>query len=199
MSEKMKRREFLPLAGVGAVLAPTILTSCSSPTESEPLYVPGTIAFERRPSYSSDETQRNIYIMDWSAETQINLTAEIPGSQGRPFWSPDGTELYFDTVLDGKGFIQIITDLTDPEGSLETILNLPEGHQVYPIVHPNGNLLVYSQTNGLDRYSSGVLVAYDMSSGQELSRNETAFSGMINNNNSNDRQFLIVHPLFCKS
>jgi len=185
---KLTRREALPLLG-SLVAAPTILTGCSSPTESKPLWVSGTIAFERRPSYGSDETQRDIYIMDWSAETQINLTADIPGSQGRPFWSPDGTALYFDSVVDGNSFIQRISDLTDPSGSLETIVN-EEGHQSNPMLYSDNNLLVYNQTTDLDINTYGAVVAFDMGSGQEISRSETVGRKVLDNNRSSDRAFI---------
>jgi len=186
--KRLTRREAFPLLG-SLVAAPTILTGCSSPTESEPLWVPGTIAFERRPSYSSDETQRDIYIMDWSAETQINLTADIPGSQGRPFWSPDGTALYFDSIVDGNSFIQRISDLTNPTGSLETIVD-EEGHQSGPIVHSDGNLLVYCQTDSLHELISGTMVAYDIDSGQEISRSGVTVVRVLGNNVSNNREFM---------
>jgi len=187
MTNKMNRREFLPLAGAGAVLAPTIIAGCSTSTEPDPLSIPGTIVFERDASYESDN--RNIYIMDWSTETQINLTADLPGSQGRPFWSPDGLKLYFDSIVDGNCAICRINDLTDPSGSLETIVD-EEGHQTYPIVHPDGNLLVYSQTNNLDKLTSGIMVAFDMNSGQELSRTEAQVGRVLDNNKPNDRAFI---------
>ncbi|MFC1529421.1 TolB family protein [Gemmatimonadota bacterium] len=189
MTNKMNRREFLPLAGAGAVLGPTLLSSCSDPTSPEPVFIPGTIAFERRPLYSSDETQRNIYIMDWSAETQINLTADIPGSQGRPFWSPDGTALYFDSIVDGKGFIQRINDLTDPVGSLETIVN-EAGHQSHPMVYSDNNLLIYNQTTDLDINAYGAVVAFDLNSGQEISRCDATGKKVLDNNRSSDRAYI---------
>jgi len=187
MSEKMKRREFLPLAGAGAIMAPTILSSCSTSTGPGKLSIPGTIAFERDTAYEGGD--RDVWIMDWTTETQINLTADIPGSHGRPYWSQDGTALYFDSVVDGKSFIQKMNDLTDPVGSLEVIVN-EAGHQLYPIVHPDGNLLVYSQMDSLNVLSSSSIVAYDMSLGQEISRTEENVVRVINNNNPNDRAFI---------
>ena len=184
MSEKMNRRNFLPLAGAGAIMAPTILTSCSAPTAPDPISIPGTIVFQRTTSSGSD-----IYIMDWSAETQINLTADIPGNHGRPFWGPDGMSLYFDSEVDGKSSISRISDLANPAGSLETIVD-EEGHQIHPQVHPDGNLLVYSQTTGMSVISNGLLVAYDLNSDQEISRTTNCIIKVGDNSFPVDRDFL---------
>ncbi|MFC1499536.1 TolB family protein [Candidatus Zixiibacteriota bacterium] len=172
MSAKMNRREFLPLAGAGAIMAPTIITGCSSPTEPGPLYVPGTITFERETT-----SGRNIYITDWTGEAQINLTEQIPGNHGRPFWGPDGFTLYFDTELDGENYINRISDLTNPAGSLERVVD-EAGYQFQPIVHSNGNLIVYRQKANLSD-NEGKLVAYDMGSNTVISMSEST-TGLVN-------------------
>ncbi|MFC1499443.1 TolB family protein [Candidatus Zixiibacteriota bacterium] len=186
MSENMNRREFLPLAGVGAIMAPTIITGCSSKTlsASDPISIPGTIAFERNTGLD-----RHVYIANWNAETRINLTADIPGKHGRPCWSPDGSALYFDSEVDGKSSIKRINDIADPVGSLETIVD-DEGHQIHPQVHPDGDLLVYTQMTTLSIISNGCLVAYDMSSSQEISRTGNCITKAGDDSQSVDRAFV---------
>jgi len=183
MTNMMNRREFLPLAGTGAILAPTILTNCSPPTLPDPVSFPGTIAFQRVTSYSS-----HIYIMDWSAETQVNLTEDIPGFHGRPFWSQDGSKLYFDSEVNGKNSIYRLNDLTDPAGSLEEVVS-EAGHQYHPIIHQDDNLLVYSHKyNNGDAY--GCLAAVDLDTGQVISITDNSVERTGDNSRSVDKAFL---------
>ncbi|MFC1529423.1 TolB family protein [Gemmatimonadota bacterium] len=185
MIRMINRREFLPLAGAGAVLAPTIVAGCATSTEPDPLSIPGTIAFQRVTSSRSD-----IYIMDWSADNQINLTADIPGSSSAPFWSPDGSAIFFDRIVDGNRFIARIDDLTNPSESLATVVDL-EGDQLWPIVHSEGELLVYHhlETPGS---TAGYLAAYDMNSSSVISMTENVVGNAGDNERgrSEDKQFL---------
>ncbi|MFC1529422.1 TolB family protein [Gemmatimonadota bacterium] len=183
MTRTMNRREFLPLAGAGAILSPTILMSCSNPTSPERISIPGTIAFQRVVSSSSD-----IYIMDWSAETQINLTEDISGQHGRPFWGVDGSTLYFDSEVEGKRSIYRIDDVSDPAGSLQRITD-EAGHQCQPIVHSDGKLLVFNQKTNLTDYH-GCLVAYDMDTHQVVSMSDTLTGWVADDDKSEDKHFL---------
>jgi len=184
MTKMLNRREFLPLAGAGAIMAPTIITGCSTSTEPDPISIPGTIAFQRVTSYSSD-----IYIMDWSAEHSISLTANIPGKHARPFWGPGGQSLYFDSEVEGKNSINRINDLTDPVESLESVVNEAE-HQFQPIVHSGGELLIYSLKADSNPLTNAKLVAYDLSSDTVISMSENTTGLVDDYTKPEDKKFL---------
>lgn len=162
MSEKMNRREFLPLAGAGAILAPTILSACSvtGPEELEP--IPGTVAYS-----TNMRGKWDIIVSDMQSEIVHEVTKDIPGNHQHPVWGSDGT-LYFDSndgeIYYDKGsatVINSVSNIIDPQGSIETIIG-GEGRASIPEL-VDGKIVHYfkadrwAQTSSIRSYDSGTI------------------------------------------
>ncbi|MFC1629015.1 hypothetical protein ACFL3H_07875 [Gemmatimonadota bacterium] len=162
MSEKMNRREFIPLAGAGAILAPTILSACSVAGPGDPEPIPGTVA------YSTDRRGKwDIIVSDMQSETVLEITKDTPGNHRHPVLGPDG-ELYFDSD-DGvnkydegtTSVINRISNLRDPQGSMETIIATEERTSIPELV--DGKIVHYSKvdkwspTANIRSYDSGTI------------------------------------------
>lgn len=169
MSEKMNRREFLPLAGAGAILAPTIITGCSSDTlnasGSGEIDLPGTVVFA-----SDRGGSWNLFISRFNSESQTQLTHGGYGEiNSYPIWADNGQKIIFVSDRSGYSNIYRINNVLDLENSLEKLTDL-EGEVWYLELSPTGQFVLYmykpagelkAQVHKLDLSSSQISFVAD--------------------------------------
>lgn len=153
---QISRRKALGLIGTGAISVPTILSGCEAPTVTlgpKDYYVefPGSITY----AYNYPSSKWNIIVSDWNNETVFNITSNIPGNHQQPVFGSNG-EVYFCSEINIEAnvlerSISVITDIHNPEGSLEQlVLSITNGDHyewiVRPEISPDGSRLMYSRT-----------------------------------------------------
>jgi len=151
----LTRREAIPLIGLGALAAPTVLNACSNPSDTalgpQTIDLPGTIAYAC--DYLSGEW--DVIVSDWDAETPRNVTRMFPGEHDHPSFGPSG-ELYFSSTepTDTAGVVEqsinVIRDVDDPENSREKLVVEISGDSQYvflnrPQVTPDASKILFSR------------------------------------------------------
>lgn len=165
MSEKMNRREFLPMVGVSLVSTPFLLSSCDSggtTSIDKTIDLPGTVVFS-----SSVSGRWHIYASDFNSETILNITGAMSGNHRHPVFGSDGS-VFFDSNNgtnwgdDGTlSSINMVRDLNNPQTSLETLIS--GGYNMMPEFI--NSELVYIDA---DNSNNKVIRAYDSGSNTEL-------------------------------
>ena len=94
------------------------------------------------PSYESDETIRDLWIVASDGSSPPRKLTSTPGSENGAAWSPDGTRLAFSAKRDGDDESQIyILDMTGP-GEAQRLTSLSTGAS-QPIWSPDGKTIAF--------------------------------------------------------
>ncbi|MFC1628186.1 TolB family protein [Gemmatimonadota bacterium] len=177
MSEKINRREFLPLAGAGETLKGKVfliltvsaiglssITGCS--TQSPPTTIdhtidlPGTIVFS-----SNNGANVDLYMSRFDGEQAINLTPDTYESEENyPIWVDNGQKIVFVSDRDGNPELYRINNVQNPETSLEQLTDLDGKILTSPELFPGGNSVLFFYQPG-DNSSLNQLIKLDLSTG----------------------------------
>lgn len=100
---------------------------------------------------ASDGGRRDVWLIRPDGSGEVNLTANLPNTFAEaPVWSPDGSSIAFDGVLNSDVLrdIFLVTVSEDPE---QTQLTTLPGFDCYPSFSPDGTQIVYMSERNKNR------------------------------------------------
>jgi len=136
----------LEASGTPKFVLPTQVVTPMSAEQALALKDLGWITFT-----ASDGGRRDVFLIRPDGSEEVNLTASLPNTFAEaPVWSPDGSTIAFDGVLNSDSLrdIFLVTVNEDPEQT--RITTLP-GFDCYPSFSPDGTQIVYMSERNKNR------------------------------------------------
>jgi Tol biopolymer transport system component len=119
---------------------PTEAAATEEPTATEGAAAAGALAYVVEVGDNSD-----VYILDPAQPGgSQNLTADNPGGDTSPTWSPDGAKIVFSSLRDGNEALQIY--VMDADGANVTQLSHEPDGARHPQFSPDGQRIAYVHT-----------------------------------------------------